>query len=899
MRKFATLLLVLSFLSFKNSSSQCVLVPLSLEERVNASTLIVEAIVSTKTSYWNQDRSMIHTASGLLISKVYKGSELIQGKSVTLVTLGGTVGLSAIRVEPELETEAGEIGIFMLVNRNGEWISESGPQGMIRIDKQTAEASDVFNVYPAFSIEKAITALTRISPVSINELLTKIKFSNKRAFPTISSISPATITAGTSSVLTIKGANFEAARDTNSVQFRNADNGGTGFVKAMKYDYISWSDTMIKVMVRTTAGTGKIRVVVGGTGFVNSTDTLKVTYAHLNVVSGDSIGFETQEIGMNLANGITWKMNRRFYDSSGARGAFCRSLERWRCGTFINWDTLGRVNHSAIKPDGVNMCAWDTSGAMLSGVLAQCFSYWSGCFSGPNIKWFVNELDIRFRVKPTAATNWNYTTGNATSTQFHFESVATHELGHGHQMGHVINSPVVMHYSIANGQTKPALSANDISAGNYVISKSATAICGKNAHTKLNSGNCALLPPSSNFTLRKTSICKHETITYTDSSIGNISAYSWDFGAGASPATANTKGSHTVTYTTGGTKTVTLTVTTILGDLVKTKNAVVQNDPRMVSRFTYLAIGKGIVNFTNASTNPSSSTWYFGDGDTSVTPNPLHIYAAGGTYNVRLKATNTCETRDTTIPVRFAWFDFSNKFDACINEKVVFTDSSDNNVASWQWSFPGAIPATATGKGPHAVAYTGPGSKTVTLSVTMAGAPAQSHARLNSVSVGNDTFTKASFKFGYYGKNLVGFENNSEGSGMSFKWYFGDGDSSSSKNPLHQYANANNQIVRLLVKGNCGTNDTTIQLKDFTSLDPVRNALYRIYPNPADGRMFIENPLREQLLINICDLSGKLLIEETSGDLSIIDTHDLDNGVYLVKISATSGIENFRLVIQH
>ena len=144
-------------------------------------------------------------------------------------------------------------------------------------------------------------------------------------------------------------------------------------------------------------------------------------------------------------------MNQKFYDSAGARGAFVRSLERWRCGTFINWDTLGHVSHSAIKPDGVNMCAWDTLNNMPNGVLAQCFSYWSGCFN-PGLKWFVNELDIRFRIRPTNTTNWTYGTTQATSNQFHFESVATHELGHGHQMGHVINSAVVMHYSIANGQ---------------------------------------------------------------------------------------------------------------------------------------------------------------------------------------------------------------------------------------------------------------------------------------------------------------------------------------------------------------------------------------------------------------------------------------------------------------
>jgi gliding motility-associated-like protein len=67
-----------------------------------------------------------------------------------------------------------------------------------------------------------------------------------------------------------------------------------------------------------------------------------------------------------------------------------------------------------------------------------------------------------------------------------------------------------------------------------------------------------------------------QTITYTDSSFGgnypNVT-YLWNFGAGATPATANTKGPHIVTYATTGTKTVTLTVTNPDGSFdTKTKS---------------------------------------------------------------------------------------------------------------------------------------------------------------------------------------------------------------------------------------------------------------------------------------------------------------------------------------
>lgn len=876
------------------------MVPLSLSERVSASSLIVEARVGTKTSFWNSERSMIYTSNELLISRVYKGAAFISGASIQVISTGGTIGDKSIRVDPELELETGEIGVFMLVNKDGNWVSESGPQGFIRIDKHDATASDVFHTYPAFSIQKTLTGLTGLQVTDINALLTKVMLNTKRATPVITSISPKTITAGTSSVLTIKGSSFNAAIDTSSVQFRNGDDGGLSFIKALKRDYISWSDTMIRLIVRTKAGTGKLRLVIAGNGTTTSADTLKISYAHLNVVSGDSIGYETQQIGMNLNNGITWKLNKRFYDSSGARSAFIRSLERWRCGTYINWDTLGRLNHSAIKADGVNMCAWDSNSNMPSGVLAQCFSYWSGCFT-PGLKWYVNELDIRFRIKPTGATNWNYTTGNASSNQFHFESVATHELGHGHQMGHVINSAVVMHYSIANGQTKPGLSANDISAGNYVIAKSGTSVCGRNGHSKLNSGNCAIVAPNPNFNMGQNTICRSENIVFTDSSAGNISAWAWNFGANATPATANTKGPHTVSYSSGGNKTVSLTISTITGNLNKTKNLTVQNDGKMQPDFSYTAAEKGLVTFTNTSNNHNSNKWYFGDGDSSTDAAPVHRYSAGGTYNVRLVSTNTCNTDDSTKTIRLAWLNFNaDQSTACISQPLTFSDSSDNLVTAWTWTFAGGTPASAAGKGPHKVTYNSSGNKSAMLSVNVSGGGTQTYTRNNLISIGNDTFTSASFIYGYYGKNIVGFENKSSGSNMTYKWFFGDGDSSTEKHPVHTYTNASNQNVRLLVNGACGNSDTTITLRNFTNLDyPESEMQISLFPNPAGNSVAVYFTGQSDLYIRITDISGKQVSVHKLRSGEYIDLSSLQAATYILKATDDYGNAGFRLLVKY
>ena len=47
------------------------------------------------------------------------------------------------------------------------------------------------------------------------------------------------------------------------------------------------------------------------------------------------------------------------------------------------------------------------------------------------------------------SSSWYFGAGTIADEEIDFETVALHELGHGHQLGHVINSSNVMHYTIA------------------------------------------------------------------------------------------------------------------------------------------------------------------------------------------------------------------------------------------------------------------------------------------------------------------------------------------------------------------------------------------------------------------------------------------------------------------
>nr|MBP9187047.1 PKD domain-containing protein [Bacteroidia bacterium] len=62
-------------------------------------------------------------------------------------------------------------------------------------------------------------------------------------------------------------------------------------------------------------------------------------------------------------------------------------------------------------------------------------------------------------------------------------------------------------------------------------------------------------------------------------------------------------------------------------------------NPNPTANYTHTA-NAGVVSFTNSSTNATSYTWNFGDGETSTDASPSHTFRANGLFNVKLTAIN-------------------------------------------------------------------------------------------------------------------------------------------------------------------------------------------------------------------------------------------------------------------
>ena len=733
----STLLITCLLLSSYNSNAQ-ELKEVNLNTRVQQSVLIVEGKIIGKRSFWDIPQHNIYTAYQIEVYKVFKGNT--SASVVEIITPGGQVGLVKEEVHPSLHFDGNEIGIFMLKNNQvltntikaiPVYEPYASLQGFIKYDIQENIAAGPFDKFTSIdqSLYSNIMNLTNSNYIVKKPFSVKNSSSTNKATPTISNFTPTTVTAGTATQITINGTNFGASAGT--VSFADANDGGSTFHDALPTQIISWNNNQIVVEVPDRAGTGQIRVTNTDPASVTSAATLTVSYAQINVEFDPGSGteaYQTQHIDRNATGGYVWQMHTDFDANASKRASFMRAFDSWTScsGTKINW-TIGSVTSTdVIANDNINIIRDDNGGELPNGVLGRCTSRFSGC-GGPTIKWFVEELDIVF----DDGTNWEFGPALPSFTEYDFESVAVHELGHGHQLGHVINTNDVMHYAISNGEDQRTISANGLNAGNDVMSRSTTtAVCGEGLMTALSCGSA----PTADFSGTPTTVCEGGTVSFTDLSSDSPTSWSWSF-PGGTPSTSTAQ-NPTVTYNTAGTYNVTLTATNAFGSDPETKTGyiTVNAAPGNAGTITgsnsvcenATGIGYSISAVTGATnynwTVPSGATVTGGQGTTSITVSfgtnsgnvsvtPSNSCGNGGSNNLAVTV-NSC----AGAPVA----NFSGSpTTICEGSTVSFTDLSTNSPTSWSWSFPGGTPSTSTAQNPT-VTYNTAGTYNVTLTATNA-----------------------------------------------------------------------------------------------------------------------------------------------------------------------------------
>lgn len=228
-----------------------------------------------------------------------------------------------------------------------------------------------------------------------------------------------------------------------------------------------------------------------------------------------------------------------------------------------------------------------------------------------------------------------------------------------------------------------------------------------------------------------------------------------------------------------------------------------------------------IVQFNDASKgNPTWWRWDLGNGTISFLQHPATTYFNAGTYTVKLVAGNDQFKDSVTLQAfitvqALPTVNFSTSANAgCYPLPVQLTDASDpgsGTINKWLWDFgDGTI---STDQNPQHM-YASAGSFNISLRVTNSNGCEQTLTRSNYVNI--STGVKAGFRFSSPNSCMapaaVKFTNTSSGTGtLSYAWDFGDGQTSTDKDPVHTYSTNGSYTVKLVTRNSTGCKDSVIK----------------------------------------------------------------------------------------
>lgn len=207
--------------------------------------------------------------------------------------------------------------------------------------------------------------------------------------------------------------------------------------------------------------------------------------------------------------------------------------------------------------------------------------------------------------------------------------------------------------------------------------------------------------------------------------------------------------------------------------------------------------------YDSSSFSPTTYKWRFGDGDSSTSKNPLHTYSTAGTYNVCLIISDTVSgCRDTICK------SITVKSSVCSGFKVNFIDSAvgGNNVQfinlssssanKFYWRFGNG--STSTSSNPS-FNYSAPSTYNVCL-IAWDTTNSCVDSICKNVVVNPCGSYKANFKDSAQSGNTIKFSNTSSSNANRFLWKFGNGNTSSTKNPTHTYSSPGTYTVCLIAR---------------------------------------------------------------------------------------------------
>jgi len=219
--------------------------------------------------------------------------------------------------------------------------------------------------------------------------------------------------------------------------------------------------------------------------------------------------------------------------------------------------------------------------------------------------------------------------------------------------------------------------------------------------------------------------------------------------------------------------------------------------------------------FVNNSDPSFDYDWQFGDGSGSQVFEPEHIYGAIGSYNVTLTGTNPFTgcvnsasnqiTLEDSPPIGFVASDVAG----CVVFDVTFIDTVGLVGSTLTWNFGDGETSNQPGAVDHQ--YNQGGCYDVTLTVTSQNGCVSSLTQSDLVCAFEQPFADFVIVSDTMPVNDPVFEFiNTSLNGYTYLWYFGDGSTSVSENPIHTYPEEpGSYVVTMYAFNEVGCYDST------------------------------------------------------------------------------------------
>lgn len=314
--------------------------------------------------------------------------------------------------------------------------------------------------------------------------------------------------------------------------------------------------------------------------------------------------------------------------------------------------------------------------------------------------------------------------------------------------------------------------------------------------------------------------CNNKLVRFTNTTSGNDPVYAWSFGDGQITAAANP----THAYAAEGDYTIKLLATDRYGcaDSLTKLVYIHIRDPK--ARFnmsdSMATCPPLLVNFTNQSQNYTSMEWNFGDGSKSTLAHPSHLYTYPGIYRARVIITSNGGCIDSMvkiITVKGPQGTFT--YDAvtgCVPTRIRFTAQASKDI-SFVWDYnDGGVDETDGNNTSHN--FTAMGAylpKMILIDPLGCRVPILG---IDTIKIFGAESSFSADKQLLCDSGLVQFTNTIQANDLvtAYKWSFGDGATSTQKEPAHNYVMAGTYETKLVVITQHGCTDTarlTLPLK--------------------------------------------------------------------------------------